>query len=410
MPLRRRTLLILSQTFPPDPAAVGQYMAAAGAEMGRRGYRVVVLTANRGYDDPSIRFAPAEHMDGMEVIRIPASSFGKRSILLRIAATASFATQCFVRGVNVDDLGGVLFSTSPPLIGFVGGAIAWLRRAPAAYWAMDLNPDQLVALGKLRPESFVTRVLEWANRRMLRGAALIITLDRFMAERIARRRPTAPIAIIPPWPHERLLDAGAREGNPFRERHAVRDKIVVMYSGNHTHSNPFRTVLEAARRLRDHPGLHFMFIGGGNAKPDVDDFKREHALANVTSLPYQPASEVRHSIAAGDVHLVTMGDAMTGVIHPSKVYAAMAAGRPILYLGPRESHVADILACAPIGWSIAHGDVDGAEAALRRIGALSFDELDARGAAAQQLVAAEFAERIHLARTGDLLEKMIAAR
>ncbi len=41
-------LLIFSQTFAPDPAAVGQHMTDAAIAMARRGYAVRVYASSRG--------------------------------------------------------------------------------------------------------------------------------------------------------------------------------------------------------------------------------------------------------------------------------------------------------------------------------------------------------------------------
>jgi len=52
----QRHLLILSQTYPPDPAAVGQHIADVAARMVERGWKVTVYTSRRGYDDPTRRY------------------------------------------------------------------------------------------------------------------------------------------------------------------------------------------------------------------------------------------------------------------------------------------------------------------------------------------------------------------
>jgi hypothetical protein len=59
----RPTVLVLSQVYLPDPASVGQHMADVAAAMASRGHRTVVLTADRGYDDPTQRF-PASKSAG----------------------------------------------------------------------------------------------------------------------------------------------------------------------------------------------------------------------------------------------------------------------------------------------------------------------------------------------------------
>ena len=72
----RKTLLVLSQTFVPDPASVGQHMADVAFEMGRRGHRVVVYTSRHGYENPDVEYAKRESRDGVEIRRLGMSSFG----------------------------------------------------------------------------------------------------------------------------------------------------------------------------------------------------------------------------------------------------------------------------------------------------------------------------------------------
>src|SRR5215217_6380844 len=76
---RRKTLLIISQTFVPDPASVGQHMADVAAEMVRRGHRVLVYTSARGYENPNVKYPPRETFHGVQIRRLALSSFGKKS-------------------------------------------------------------------------------------------------------------------------------------------------------------------------------------------------------------------------------------------------------------------------------------------------------------------------------------------
>jgi hypothetical protein len=361
-----KTLLIFSQVFVPDPASVGQHVADVATEMARRGWRVIVYAANRGYENPSIRYPAREILGGVEIRRLPLSSFGKKSIFIRLLGAASFRLQCILRGLFVPRLSGILFSTSPPQIGLGACGVAAIRRVPAVYWAMDLNPDQLITLGKIKPEGWTARILEAVNRFILRRSSEVIALDRFMAQRLhARGGLEDKLAILPPWPHqEHLSGAAGRSSNPFRRRHGLEEKFVIMYSGNHTPSNPLQTLLEAAERFKGDPRIRFLFVGGGLLKRDIESFIQERRLPNVLSLPYQPLEELGHSLSAADLHVVSLGPHMAGIIHPCKIYGAMAVGRPILYLGPRPSHISDLLETHRIGWQVDHGYVDAAAAAI----------------------------------------------
>ena len=88
---------------------------------------------------------------------------------------------------------------------------------------------------------------------------------------------------------------------------------------------------------------------------------------------------------------------MSGIVHPCKVYGALAIGRPVLALGPKDSYLRDILNEDQVGWSIAHGDVDAAVQALKAAADLSDTERAAMGERARSVVAQKFS-REHLIR------------
>jgi glycosyltransferase involved in cell wall biosynthesis len=395
-----KNFLIITQVFSPDPAAVGQYFDEAAQAIAGTGAKVTVLTANRGYDNPDEQFAAKEDRDGIRIRRLPFSSFGKASIPLRIFAQLSFLIQCILRGLFTPKLTDLLVSTSPPMAAITAVIIGFFRpKLKVHYWVMDINPDQAVILGAFSPKHPLVLALDWLNRRMLKRADNVIALDRFMAERMEAKltRPEAelrrPITIIPPWPMDDYLETVPHSENQFRKAQGWENKFVVMYSGNHSLVHPLDTILDAAETLKDDSRFVFAFIGGGKGKEIVDarvaqlnvercSLNEESAATNnqqpttnnLISLPYQPLDQIRFSLSAADLHIVSLGNDMSGIVHPCKIYGALSIGRPVLTLGPKESYLSDMIESrelrseigetARIGWSIEHGDVDAAVAAL----------------------------------------------
>ena len=404
----RRRILIVSQVYVPDPAAVGQHMASAAETLYERGAEVMVLTADRGYDDPSIRYPRREVRGGVDVRRLPFSSLGKRSLPIRLAGMLSFLGQASLRALFMPRVDALVVSTSPPMAGVLIALVGWLRGVPVAFWAMDLNPEQAVALGKARAGGLAARIFALSNRFLQAHAARVVVLDRFMAAKLEARGPhRPPLKVIPPWPleSERI---GAGDGMVFRRQHGLEGKFVVMHSGNHSLAHPLSTVLAAADRLRGDARIRFVFVGGGVGKREVDAAVRAGAT-NVISLPYQPLEVLGEALAAADVHLVAMGDAMVGCVHPCKVYGALAAGRPILYLGPAESHVGEIVARGA-GWRIEHGDVEAAAVRISKISSLTGAELRALGLRNHSAVDSDF--NAHALRTEfcEFVETMMPER
>jgi glycosyltransferase involved in cell wall biosynthesis len=130
-----------------------------------------------------------------------------------------------------------------------------------------------------------------------------------------------------------------------------------MYAGNHSPCNPLDTLLGAARLLKDRDDILFLFAGGGS---ELDKMKETAVQQdNIRWLPYQAQTELSAMLSAADLHVVVMGDAFTGIIHPSKIYNILAVGSPFLFIGPPQCHIADILARTNggFGQEARHGEV-----------------------------------------------------
>jgi hypothetical protein len=401
-----KTFLILTQVYTPDPAAVGQHIADAAAELARRGRRVRVITSARGYEDPSKVYPRREMLNGVDVVRVPLSSFGKSSIAIRLLAQWLFVLQAILRGLFTRNLAGILVSTSPPFCGFAGAVLSRVRGVPVKYWLMDLNPDQMIAMGKAKKGSAPVRVFEMFNRMILRQSSDIVMLDRFMLDRV--RQKSVPVdgktTVIPPWPHETTVHSIPHDQNPFRAKHDLGGKFVVMYSGNHSPANPLKTLLDGAEQLQDDDRIVFMFIGGGSGKKEVED-RIAKGVRNIRSLPYQPLDQLKFSLSAADLHVVSLGDDVVGIVHPCKVYGAMCVSRPILLLGPDPSHVSDLINQHQIGWQVRHGDVAGIVRSIRTAAAMPPTELARMGAVAGAVVASGLSRPALAGRFCDVLER-----
>ena len=404
-----KTLLVISQVYVPDPAAVGQHLHDAAAEMVRRGHRVRVITSSQGYDDPSVRYTERETRDGVEIIRVGLSSFGKGTITSRVTGGLAYLAQAGLKGLMARDISGVLVSTSPPMAPSAALLIKALKKIPIFFWAMDINPDQAVVTGKFDKSSPAVRALDWMNQLLLRQARLVVALDRFMAARLNEKCDVRDkIEIIPPWPivEDDRPPIPQRE-NRFRNEHGLVGKFVIMYSGNFSIVHPLTTVLQAALELQKDPDIRFLFVGGGGGAAEIKSFIENHQPKNIQLLPYQPLDALHLSLSAADIHLVSMGNNMVGIVHPCKVYGAMAVGRPILFLGPDPSHVSDLINKYKIGWRVSHGDVSSVVRTIVQARASGFENLAAFGERAKEALRLHLGRSILRTRFCDELEKRL---
>lgn len=399
------TLVIISQVYAPDPAAVGQHLHEAAAALVARGMRVRVLTSARGYDEPTERYPWREERDGVSIQRVPVPAAGKQSIRSRLLGGSLFLAEAAAVALTYRQIDHILISTSPPHAGPVGTLLSLLRRVPSTFWVMDINPDQVLSQGHLSERALPVRMLEWGIATTLRRARTVVTLDRFMAERLVRKAAIAEkLVVLPPWPLEQQAAPVDHADNPFVREHGLQDRLVVMYSGNISLTHPIETLLEASLLLTDRPDVTFVFIGGGQGKARIEAFVQQHPEAHIRVLPYQPLEQVRFSLSAAHIHLVTMGDDQVGIVHPCKVYGALSMGRALLYVGPEQSHVGDIIRRSDCGYRFSHGQVDGIASQLRALADGPREHLAELGARARVMADTEFDRGTLLTRFCEVVE------
>lgn len=398
-------VVLLSQVYVPDTTAVGQHFHDVMKELARRGHDTTVYTSDRAYNDPGVRFSARETIDGVNVVRLPFTSFGKKSLPLRLLGAGSFLLQAILRSLFTRKYDHLIVSTSPPMCIIVALFASVFRRFRLTYWAMDLSPEHLVVLGKLRPDSVVTKILDRLNTMLLRRADTVIALDECMRKRLEKKATIGGVlAVVPPWSSSDTTHDIPHDSNAFRNNLGLGDRRIVMYSGNHGMGLPLETLLDAALEFRDSERIGFVFIGDGVRKREVVDWIESHKVTNAIALPYQRLADIHWSLSAADVHLVSVGEGLSGIIHPCKIYGAMAVSRPILLLGPIPNYASGLVEANQIGWLVPHGDVAAMRRVLREIEDADPAALSAMGKRARDVIDSKYRKRDLIGEVCDRIE------
>jgi glycosyltransferase involved in cell wall biosynthesis len=169
---------------------------------------------------------------------------------------------------------------------------------------------------------------------------------------------------IPNWADGVQIESVYEADNEFLNRHGLKGRFIAMYSGHLGTVHEFTTILGMIRRTQSYSDVSFCFVGDGPQKRCLVDTVRREALQHVLFLPYETKERLRFSLSAADIHLVSLRGEMAGLSVPSKLYGIMAAGRPVIFIGPKESESAMVIRKAECGHVINPGDVDGGVSAL----------------------------------------------
>jgi hypothetical protein len=145
----------------------------------------------------------------------------------------------------------------------------------------------------------------------------------------------------------------------------------------------------------------------------VRAFAAENQLTNILCLPYQSLDDLAGVLSAADLHAVVMGDQFVGIVHPCKIYNVLAVGSPFLYIGPEESHIADIARSLKTEGSAllaTHGAATLVAELISDCFDHSFARADEEAAVRRQIIAELGSRDTLMPMMIDLLERASAAR
>jgi putative colanic acid biosynthesis glycosyltransferase WcaI len=399
----RVRFLFLNQFYPPDLAPTGRILHSVATTLVGRGHSVRVICSRRAYAFGE-QLTPSGLLDGVEVERVSTLVGRGRSLSSRGVDDASFLWQAAKEAMRSRSRPQLLLAlSSPPFLGVVAALVGRWRGIAHAQWTMDLYPDVLEAHWQVGNDSLAGRALGKVARFQFGRAALVLTLGTHMAQRISRHvHGAAQVRTIPLW-SDLEPQAGAAASNAWRMlRGWSPEDIVLLYSGNMGRGHRFGEFLEAARRFGP-TGPVWAFVGGGARRGEIERFRHQHPTARIDLCPYVSSTDLADSLSSADVHLVSLSKAWQGLIVPSKLQAAFAVGRPVIFVGPPDNEIAKWIVESGGGWVVAEGDVDGLTRAV--LEATDRAERNRRGQAAHTYAQIHFNPAQNCGRIADLLEE-----
>jgi glycosyltransferase involved in cell wall biosynthesis len=364
-------VLFVNRYFDPDHSATSQMAGDLAFFLARRGHEVVAITSRQRYDDAAARLRARERINGVDVVRVATTRFGRGFLPGRALDYATFYLSAFFALLRRARRGDVVVAmTDPPLLSVVAALACALRGARLVNWVQDLFPEVATALG-IRFARVARPLRDWSLRR----AAVNVALGEQMAARIRARGANAVV-------RHNWADAALHPVEK-RDLFGLGDAFVVAYSGNLGRAHEFATIAAAMRRLGDNAAIQFLFIGsgaqldavkraaarrsrrpagrhgGGPAAGDRDGRGPAGADAgcdNAVFAPYQPREMLSESLSAGDAHLVSLQPQLEGLIVPSKFYGVLAVARPVIFVGAPDGELARIIREHDLGYAVAPGD------------------------------------------------------
>lgn len=328
-------VLIVSQYFWPESFLVNDL--AAG--LMERGHRVTVLTGKPNY--PGGKLFPGygllkpvrEDYEGARVLRVPLAprgAGGKVGLVLNYFSYALFASllgPILCRG-RYDLI--FVYEPSPITVGVPAAIMKLFKRAPIMFWVQDLWPESLSATGAVR-SPVVLRQVEKLVRGIYRTCNLILVTSRGFVSGIKTvGGDVSKVRYWPQWAEALYRPVALEEG--AEERDELPSGFRVVFGGNLGAAQSFETILAAAENLADRSDIHWVVLGEGRMRSQVEEhIERSGLKGRVHLLGARPPEQMPRYFALADALLVTLKDEeIFSLTVPGKVQSYLACGRPIV--------------------------------------------------------------------------------
>ena len=334
----------------------------------------------------------------MTVVRLWTPALGKGSIVKRLSDYLSFLVGATVALVRLPRQDVVISLTTPPFL--VLSAVAHKvvrRRCRVVLWSMDCYPDVIERLGSrtsggpvvhvgrrsprvwaletvrgaLRPVASLRRggpvstVLRAVNRWAFRRVDHVVALDEAMRDLLLEGYGSAdgtrpPATVIPNWEALGGLPRSGRRTRRWvglrrpRPGRPLRGPLPRQPRLRPPHPHRHRRRRGCSRPTTTWPGCSWAAGPGGSswpAWPPPEGWPTGWCAA--TTCPRSRRSAV---MAGAGCALILLADEALGVMSPSKLHANLAAGLPIVYVGPEGSNVDAAIARFGCGVSLRTGD------------------------------------------------------
>jgi colanic acid biosynthesis glycosyl transferase WcaI len=361
--MSRMRILVVAQYYPPEVGAAQNRIGAFVEGLLGLGHRVTVVCEQPNHpvgvfhDGYGRRPLVSERDGSLTIHRLWVATSPRKTSKRRLAFYGSFAAGALA-AVRLVPRHDVAFVTSPPLPGIVaaaGGLVG--RRMPYVLDVRDLWPAAATALGELSNPR-VIRQVERAERWLYRHATAATAttrpfcrhIDHLVGRQIANYLPNGALDQLIEAPTTRLPTSG-----PF----------VVGYAGNLGIAQGLGIVLDAAAELRGED-IRFLMVGDGPLGATLRAEIERRELTAIEMRPVVSVEEVGNVLRGCHALLVPLAaNPILEDFVPSKLYDAMAVGRPVIAaLGGEAASIVRETQC---GMVIAPEDGSALAAATRRL-------------------------------------------
>ena len=377
-------ILIVSQYFWPENFRINDFIP----ELIGKGHEVSILTGKPNY--PSGKFFSEflkkpflfSNYMGADIYRVPIVPRGSKTFQLFLNYLSFVITGTLIGAWKLRKLKPDLifvYEPSPVTVGIPAVVIGKLKKAPVVFWALDLWPETLQAVGGIQSKSVL-----WGIEKMVRfiynNCTLVLGQSKSFVKSIQSHCDYPQrVQYFPSWA-EKLHTAKNTSAKFFAPEIEKNDESFnILFAGNIADAQDMPAVLNAAELLRNHKPIKWIIVGDGRRFEWLkSQVKKRQLEEHFIILGRFPLERMPSFFAHADALLVSLKkDPVFSLTIPAKLQTYLMTGIPIL--GMLDGEGSKIIEESNAGISSSASDSESLAAAAIKMSMLSSKERNQLG-------------------------------
>lgn len=355
----KKSLLIYGHYYIPDTASTGQILRELAEGMLNQ-FSITVICVVPSYlgtieEKYKTQKFYKENINGVNIIRIRVPEYTKTNKISRIKNILSYFFGARNATRMIGNIDCVFSISQPPILGGLLGVYGKRKkRAKFIYNIQDFNPEQVMAVNYSTNQAAI-KLMMVLDKYSCKKSDLIITVGRDLVETVEKRFINSKVpktVMINNWIDEKEIYP-LEENHPkiigFKEKYRLKNKFVIMYSGNIGLYYDLENLLKVIENIKtgtktdDGREVIFAFVGAGSVLNAMMRYSKAHNMNNVVYIPYQTKKDLIYSLNSADVHWCINAMGIKGVSCPSKYYGIAAVAKPVLAVLEKNSEIRRII-------------------------------------------------------------------
>jgi glycosyltransferase involved in cell wall biosynthesis len=387
----KETLWVISELFPPEETSTGYIMGEIANAMLQK-YDVKVICGPEVYDEKKKNVSrDCNTIDkSIQLYRVAAVKENKDSKLSRMKKFLLMSWQIFkVAKKEIKKEDKVLMVSNPfPLIVLMG-YLKKRREFNLFMLVHDIFPETLRM--DMNIPCLIYRIAEKVFNNAYSRVDILISIGRDMKdileEKCHNNKHRPRIVTIENWGDVDGIKPVERQQDGF---------IKIQYAGNIGNAQGVGELVEILYEAGNKTVL-FGIWGTGSAEERIKARVKELGLDEQVKF-YGPYSRSQQTevLNDSDISLVTLVNGMYGLGVPSKTYNILAAGKPIIYIGEKNTEIWRTVEENQIGYCFEPDDKKGISYFLKSLNTGDIPKLKEMGCKARVLAESKYSESIIL--------------